>query len=64
MFSLSIISAFSELLTGLTYVIQFWGTRHKKKMNKHNSMMTVSSPTSPMLEGKFGDVKVECVEGV
>lgn len=52
MFSLSIINAFSEFLTGLTYVFQFWSTSHKKKIDKHNSMLTVSSPTTPTVEGK------------
>jgi len=64
MFSLSIINAFSEFLTGLTYVFQFWSTRHKKKMDKHNSMMTVSSPTTPTVEGKLGYVNVKSAEVV
>jgi len=59
MFSLSIISVFSEFLTGLTYAFGFWSTRHKKKIDRHTSMMSVSSPT---VEGKNGDVKVKYTE--
>jgi len=64
MFSLSIINAFSEFLTGLTYVFQFWSTSHKKKMDKHNSMITVSSPTTPTVEGKGENVTIASGEVV
>lgn len=59
MFQLSIISVFSEVLTGSTYIVGLLSTRQKKKIERLNSVRTLPSPT---VEGKAVDVKMEYVD--
>jgi len=55
-FALNIVSIGSEILTGLTFVLGWWGKKHKQKMEKHKSTTPVTSPIPEKFENNFMDI--------
>ena len=59
MFALSVISAGSEVLSGIAFGIGYLSTRQKKKIQRHTSLRSNASTVN---EGKGVDVQIESVE--